>query len=165
MATKSTKDKPSEEKTNKKTSSKAKAKSNKSAFTKIKDFCLDEKTQQIFGIFLMAFSIFLIVAFVSYLQTWKQDDALVSNSVWNVLIGNNTVQNTMGRFGVLFSTLFIKKLFGLASMLFTSLFFLYGFRLTFGKTLFRINIGKASRFGLLSILWISVLVWLYFRYF
>ncbi len=114
----------------------------------------DEKFQRITGLFFLLFAFYLSVAFISYALSWKQDDNLFSSGILNVL-GNNDVaaENWMGKFGAIFSYLFIKKWFGWASILFIFLFLISGLKLFVNASL--LPIGKSFRYSFFALIWIS----------
>lgn len=115
----------------------------------------DEKFQRITGLFFLLFAFYLSVAFISYALSWKQDDNLFSSGILNVL-GNNKVvaENWMGKFGAIFSFIFIKKWFGVASVLFIFLFLIAGLKLFVNATL--LPIGKSFRYSFFALIWVSV---------
>jgi S-DNA-T family DNA segregation ATPase FtsK/SpoIIIE len=121
----------------------------------IKGFVKNEKTHKITGLFLILFSFYLLIAFTSYLFSWKTDDNLFSLSIGSALIDDKLVsENWMGKFGAFFSYIFIKRSFGISSYLFILIFFLIGLKLFLNTTL--IPIGKTIRYSAFSIIWISI---------
>jgi len=111
------------------------------------------KARKIVGLFLLILSIYFLIAFISYLFTWKEDQSYVSaaNGGWHTLfktreelevagIDQPAVQNWMGKFGALLAHQFIYKWFGVASFLFVAILFLTGYRM-----LFRIRILSTWR--------------------
>ncbi|RLD50903.1 MAG: hypothetical protein DRJ05_19020, partial [Bacteroidetes bacterium] len=88
------------------------AKSKKSVFL----FLKNEKFQKITGLFLILFSFILAISLVSWIFTWWMDDA--SRDV--------SAHNWIGSSGRAISNFFVGNLFGLSSILFAMLFFIYG---------------------------------------
>src|SRR5829696_10576960 len=94
-----------EEKTPKEKSSKvssAKLKTDKEEKVDLKKLARDERTWKIIGTVSLLISIFLFIAFVSYLFTWKEDQSQVMNKGVAFLFDNdeeNTVTNLLGRLG------------------------------------------------------------------
>ncbi|MEX1002628.1 MAG: DNA translocase FtsK 4TM domain-containing protein [Crocinitomicaceae bacterium] len=95
------------------------------------------------GAFFLLFSFYLLLAFISYLFTWKEDQNLVMNqelggflfSGEELLVGNH-----LGKFGAWISHQFIYEWFGLSSFLFPLMFIVLGIYL-----LFRIKILPLGR--------------------
>lgn len=118
---------------------------------KIKSIYQNEKLAQAVGLFLLVFSVFLLLAFTSSLFTWEVDQNLINN-YWN----NPEIQaeNWMGKFGAYFAHQFIFNGFGVASFLFTLILFIVGFRILFKVAL--LPIKKMIAYTLFSIVWISV---------
>ncbi len=94
-------------------------------------FIHNEKFIRISGIFCILFSVFLLVAFVSFFFAWWVDFDKMSNANVGELIFNThiSVGNWGGRLGALLSYFFIEKLFGIASFGFVLIFFVFGFHL------------------------------------
>lgn len=125
-------------------------------------FLKNEKTHKITGLFLILLSFYLLIAFTSYLFSWKSDDNIFSISIGNALIDDKIVsENWMGKFGAFFSYLFIKRSFGISSYLFILIFFLIGLKLFLNTTL--IPIGKTIRYSVFAILWLSVTLSFFMR--
>ena len=120
-------------------------------------FLKDERTHKVMGIFLLSFSVYLVLAFTPYLINWfnwQTDDIFTDISFSRVLFDNTIeVHNFMGRLGAALSMLFIKNGFGIASYLIIYLIFLLGFRLTFGIHL--LSFSKALKHSLFGLVWIS----------
>ncbi len=120
---------------------------------KLKNIVQNEKLAQITGLLLLVFSVFLLLAFSSYLFTWKADQNLIINH-WN----NPEIQaeNWLGKLGAYAAHQFIFNAFGVASFLFCFLFFIVGF-----KALFKIKLvpfNKAFAYSLFTIVWLSVVL-------
>lgn len=78
----------------------------------------DERLPKIFGVILILTSIYLAIAFVSYLYTWKLDQDKVLKFSWGMLMqGDLSVQNWLGRLGAIISNMFFYWGFGLPSMI------------------------------------------------
>ena len=58
-------------------------KKKKNRFNKLKSFLQDERFQKTSGLFLVLFSLYLFLAFTSYLFTWKNDQSII-DGVGNV---------------------------------------------------------------------------------
>ncbi|MFC2100449.1 DNA translocase FtsK [Bacteroidota bacterium] len=126
-------------------------------------FFTSEKTHWIFGLFLSLFSIYLLIVFVSYFFTWWKDyDIIHNSSFWQIIFSKDiSISNVGGRFGVAISNLFITKMFGISSFLFVFLFFNSGIKLFLKIRL--VPIGKAFRYSIFIILWLSVAFGYFFK--
>jgi len=114
-----------------------------------------EKFQKVTGLFLLLFAIFLLIAFVSYLFTWKTDDNIFANSIWKVLSDNSLQsENWMGKIGAVFSFLFIKNWFGIGSVLFVFWLIVLGSKMLFNLQIF--PLAKSTLYTLFGLFWISV---------
>ncbi len=96
-------------------------------------FIKNERFQKIFGLTLLLFSVYLVIAFTSYCFTWESDQAKV---IGNLFSPQTKVDNWLGKFGALLSHIFLYKWFGISSYLIAFLGFITGLRITF-------NIGPA----------------------
>src|SRR5690606_17164293 len=125
------------------------------------------KIAKILGLFLLLLSIYFLVAFVSYLFTWQEDQSYVasSNGGWSNLfktqeelmeqgIENPVVENWLGKFGALLSHQFIYKWFGIASFIFLFIFFAVGYRLLFRVRIF--SLVKSLGYSFFFLIFISV---------
>ncbi|MCB0801644.1 MAG: DNA translocase FtsK [Flavobacteriales bacterium] len=152
---------PKAEKSTKKKKEKS-LKSNKISkpFKKVISFFKNEKTHQISGLFFILFSAYLLIAFTSFIFTWKIDQSKVELGLWEYLFNSDIlVENWLGKIGAYLSHLFITDWFGISSFIFVGLFFLFGFRI-----LFKINLlppKKTIKTSAFIILWSS----LFFGYF
>jgi S-DNA-T family DNA segregation ATPase FtsK/SpoIIIE len=116
----------------------------------------DSRPSRILGLGLILGSIYLLLAFSSYLISWTKDQSIVQNVRWNFIFpySNYQVHNWMGLWGAMLSHFFIFKGFGIASFIFIFLFFLVGFRLLFKESL--VHIGKAFAYSLAGLVYFSV---------
>jgi DNA segregation ATPase FtsK/SpoIIIE, S-DNA-T family len=131
-----------------------KKKTNGGKYQNIVDFFLNDKVHQVFGAFLIAYALFSLTSCVSYLYYWRYDDNLINNSMRDILFSNElVVKNWMSKLGALNAHLFIKKGFGVASLIFPFLFFIYGLKLLFNIRF--LPIARTSRILLIAILWLS----------
>ena len=82
----------------------------------------DERTGKIFGALSLLASIYLLIAFVSYLFTWSQDQDKVMKFSFGLLAQSDlTVENWLGRLGAIISNAFFYWGFGVASFCFVFL--------------------------------------------
>lgn len=85
-----------------------------------------EQYKSIFGLLLMGTSIFMGLAFTSFLFTWKEDLSF-ADSAMNL----GEIQNWMGYLGFLVAKKFIFDWFGVASFIFLPFIFLQGYKYGF----------------------------------
>lgn len=105
----------------------------------LKKLAQDERTWKIIGTVSLLISVFLFLAFVSFLFTWDEDYSQVRKPSF-LFDGNtdNNVSNLLGRLGAYVSYHLIDQGFGLASFLFCTFFFIVGINLLFSKKIFSI---------------------------
>ena len=100
----------------------------------------DERFQKIMGGFFMMFSFYLLIAFVSYLFTWQNDQDKIDHAgIFSFLNADVKVENWLGKLGAILSHQFIGRWFGVASFLFVLNFFLIGFKGVTGTALLPIK--------------------------
>jgi S-DNA-T family DNA segregation ATPase FtsK/SpoIIIE len=143
-----------ETKKSKKASSKKKSKRN-NPFKKINTFFTNlfnnEKLSKSIGLFILISSTFLLLAFSSFLFTWKIDQNIINNH-WSD--PNIQVENWSGKIGAYISHQFIFNGFGITSFLIVFVAFILGFRILFKTNL--LPLGKTFRYSIFSIVWISI---------
>jgi S-DNA-T family DNA segregation ATPase FtsK/SpoIIIE len=108
------------------------------------------QAQTILGLFLMLFSLFLCIAFISFFFSWQEDQSGLQK------LADKTIEskNLLGKIGASLSHFFIYKGFGLAAFTIAFQFFISGFYILIQKKISRIIISW--NWGLLIMLWISV---------
>lgn len=100
-------------------------KKNSGAF--FKNWKKDDRIIKISGMIALMASIYLAVAFVSYLYTWKIDQDKVLKFSWGILFESElSVANWLGRLGAVISNLFFYWGFGLPSLFFIAVLFRVG---------------------------------------
>lgn len=125
------------------------------------------KALKIIGLFLLLLSGLFLVAFLSYLFTWKADQSYIaaSNGGWATLWETNqelldesgeipVVENKLGKFGALLANQFIYNWFGVSSFLFVLILFVTGYKLLYKRSL--LPVWKTTLYALLAILILSV---------
>lgn len=118
-------------------------------------FLADERFHQIAGLFLILVSVFLTIAFISYLFTWRTDLDKVQSGWLNLYLNKDVkVDNWLGKTGAIVSNSFIYGGFGISSFLFILIAFLSGFKLVFKETL--LPFGKTIRYSVFGLLFISI---------
>lgn len=119
-------------------------------------FLQDERFKKIVGGLLLLFSLYSLIAFTSYVLTWKADQDKVDGVNWfNFIFRSNEIQveNWLGKLGALISHLFIHRWFGIASFIFILNFFVFGFKAITDITL--LPIKKMLKLSVLGLLLIS----------
>jgi len=99
----------------------------------------DKRFGVMVGLLLMLMGIIMFLSFFSYFFTGQADQSIVE-SLWsghNSRVPRGKLENLMGFLGAVISYLFIYKWFGIASFLFIPWIFNIGYKLVFGKSLFR----------------------------
>ena len=137
---------------------KKKTKSSGGFFGSISNFLVNEKFHKVLGIVFILFSIFLLLSFISYFFTWKQDQSIVDNlGTWfsDKSMPKKHAQNLLGLIGALLSDSFIKHGFGITSFFFVLIFFITGFKLFIQKAL--LSIKKTYIYSFIGIIWFSAL--------
>lgn len=117
----------------------------------------DQRYRKIFGLLLIVISLYLFLAFSSYLFSWKTDDDLLNGKALNLeLLTDNSIrtENMMGRLGAVTAHLFIKKWFGVSAFLFSLVFFVLGFRLSARRNI--LPVWKTIRYSFFGMIWFSV---------
>jgi S-DNA-T family DNA segregation ATPase FtsK/SpoIIIE len=118
-----------------------------------------ERRLRVWGLFFSLLAIYLLLAFTSYLQTWKSDysytDTVVKHfSLDTFRSGDIHCENWMGKTGALVSYIFITNWFGIASFLFAVILISWGL-----KWLLRLNFlppWKTMEYSFFGIIWIPV---------
>lgn len=113
-------------------------------------FLKKRQTQTIFGFFLILFSLFLCIAFISFFFSWQEDQSAL-NQFTNKTI---TSKNLLGKVGASLSHFFIYDGFGLAAFIITYQIFLSGFFILIKKKISKIIISW--NWNLFAMLWLSV---------
>ena len=122
----------------------------------------DERFPKVAGVILIMAAIYLAIAFVSYLYTWKMDQDKVLKFSWGMLLqGDLNVQNWLGRLGAIISNMFFYWGFGLPSMIVVVLLIKLGLDLVRRRSLIPFMIF--SRNSLVIMAFFSLLLEFAFR--
>lgn len=122
----------------------------------LKQLAKDERTWKIMGLTFLLISIFLVISFVSYFFSWRQDFVQVSRGPQILFDTDTSVNNAMGKSGALISHLFIYKLFGVASILICTFFFVVGINLMWRRKVF--SIWRNLKYVTLGMLVVSTIL-------
>lgn len=121
----------------------------------IKELLQDERTHKIAGSICLLVSTILFISFTSYLFTWQDDQDIVFRSGTGLFWGEDVqVENLMGTFGAFISHFFFYEVFGLASFLICSFFFVLGINLFMGRIVF--SLRKNLKYVILGLPLISL---------
>ena len=111
----------------------------KEAEVTVTEVVKDERTAKIAGSISLLFTLFLFIAFTSYLFTWQEDQDKVQQFGIRIFATNDVrVTNLLGVLGAYCAHTFWYNGFGLASYLFCTFFFVLGVNLLFGKKVFKL---------------------------
>ncbi len=106
----------------------------------VQEVVKDERTWKILGSVSLLMSIFLFLAFASYLFTWQEDqDKVHQFGVKIFAIDDIKVSNLLGVLGAYTAHIIFYKGFGLASFLICTFFFALGVNLLFEKKVFNLQ--------------------------
>ncbi|MDX1685836.1 MAG: DNA translocase FtsK, partial [Saprospiraceae bacterium] len=88
----------------------------------------DDRVIKIAGLVAILLAIYLSIAFISYLYTWRIDQDKVLRFSWGILLESDlSVANWLGRLGAVVSNLFFYWGFGLPSLFIIAILFRLGF--------------------------------------
>ena len=123
---------------------------NHSGTNSVVAFFKNRQLQTVIGSFLILFSLFLFVAFISFFFHWQQDLSII-NEFTN---SNAKGENLLGKVGAILSNLFIYKGVGIGAFIIPYLLFISGLFWMFRTKLSKVI--SSYNWGLLSMLWISI---------
>src|SRR5688572_11378928 len=122
---------------------------------RVKDLVKDERTHKIAGTVALLVSLFLFIAFASYLVTWKEDQDKVFRGIAVLFPGEDIkTANLLGNIGAYISHQFFYNGFGVASFFFCTLFFVIGINAVFGKRIF--SIWRNVRYVIVGVVFFSI---------
>lgn len=137
--------------------------SDKTSVIKFRELLNDDRTLKVIGVILLLVSVYLFLAFTSYLFTWKDDQSQIFNLSYRILLDNNSkVQNILGRLGAYISHLFFFKGTGFASYLICYLLFAFGVNLVVDKKVFRL--WRTLRYVIFGLLFFSIFLSFVFHF-
>ena len=113
-------------------------------------FFKSKQAQTIFGVFLMSFSVFLCIAFLSFFFKGQEDQSTIHHLTNRAVKSNNL----LGKFGANLSHFFIYRGFGIAGFILAVQLFLSGLYILFKKKLSKIIISW--NYGLIAMVLVSV---------
>jgi len=114
----------------------------------------DRRLHLSLGFLLLFLSIYLAIAFISYIFTGKSDQSVVDSFLQTGLReAGKEIENWLGLLGAVVSHFIIFKWFGLAAFLIIPILFLIGYKIVFKKEIF--DIKSFSKFSIFLIFWLS----------
>ena len=120
-------------------------------------FHKDPRLKLALGFFLMIVGLYLFLAMLSYLFTWRADESVVQavreTSLWE---SGQDVANWLGLYGAVISHYMIFRWFGIAAFFIPPVLFFVGFKIVFDKELLRLT--SFTVFSVFSGLWLSLLL-------
>jgi DNA segregation ATPase FtsK/SpoIIIE, S-DNA-T family len=120
-------------------------------------FFKDPRFKLATGFFLMIVGIYLFLALLSYLFTWRADESVVQAvSDSSLLESGQEAENWLGLYGAVISHYVIFRWFGIAAFFLPPLLFIVGFKSVFGRELLRIF--SFTIFSIFTGLWLSLLL-------
>ena len=126
----------------------------KEADVVVSEVVKDERTMKILGSLALLTSLFLFVAFTSYLFTWQEDQDMVQ--LWRTQLfslQDVKANNLLGYIGAFVAYQMMFNGFGIAAYLFCTFFFVLGVNLFFTKPIF--SLWRNVRYVLLGLLVLS----------
>jgi len=113
-------------------------------------FLKTRQAQTILGTFLILFSAFLCIAFISFFFNWQEDHSTLTKLADRTV----TSKNLLGKIGANLSHFFIYKSFGIGAFIIAFQVFLTGVNILIKKKLSKIVISW--NWALIAMLWVSI---------
>ncbi len=120
--------------------------------SRIVGFFKSKQTHLVFGIFLVLFSIFLLISFASFLMVWESDQSQLRVFTDRLV----ETKNLLGKAGAYISHFFIYKGFGLAAFIIPILLFFSGLYILFNISFKAMR--KAWFWGVITMIWASLAI-------
>ncbi|WP_181305631.1 DNA translocase FtsK [Rufibacter sp. XAAS-G3-1] len=116
------------------------------------NFLKDRRLQLFIGFFFLLSSLYLTIAFVSFLFTGTADQSIVESvTTDDVKAAGLESENWLGLFGAWISDYFINRWFGIASFFFIPVVFYVGYKIVFRRT--SITLSSVVTLCLFGLLW------------
>ncbi|KAA3439484.1 DNA translocase FtsK [Rufibacter hautae] len=116
------------------------------------NFLKDRRLQLFIGFFFLLSSLYLTIAFVSFLFTGTADQSIVESvTPEDVKAAGLESENWLGLFGAWISDYFINRWFGVASFFFVPVVFYIGYKIVFRRT--SITLSSVVTLCLFGLLW------------
>jgi S-DNA-T family DNA segregation ATPase FtsK/SpoIIIE len=131
-----------------------KSSSLKDSFASVIRLLRNERFHKIAGLTLLLLSVYLVIAFTSFLFTWKVDQDKVAGPAATLFLTDVQVSNWLGKLGAVVAHQFIHRWFGIAAFLFPVMSFVAGCRILFGVRI--LPLRKTFAYSFFGLIWISV---------
>ena len=117
---------------------------------------------KVLGGLTLLFSVFVFLASISYLFTWRSDQSILNSGISDFIFDfrNLVPQNFMGKLGAFLAHFFIYNGFGIGAFFIYPIFFIIGFNLYFNSK-FRIRPKTTSKL-MVTAIWVSLVCALLF---
>lgn len=125
-----------------------------SLFSGLEERFVTERSVKLTGACLLLISLYLFIAFISFIFTWKYDQDKVMTSWIDLFFSEIKVDNWLGKLGAIVSHKFIHSGFGIASFVFPAILFIAGFKLLFKITL--LSLTTALKHSFFILIWGSL---------
>ena len=122
----------------------------------LKELAKDERTWKIAGTTFLLISVFLIISFISYFFTWRQDYTQISRGSEILWDPDVKILNLLGKLGALTAHYFIYRLFGVAAVLICTFFFVVGVNLLWRRSVF--SVWRNLKYVTLGMLVVSAIL-------
>ncbi|WP_018625987.1 FtsK/SpoIIIE family DNA translocase [Niabella aurantiaca] len=122
----------------------------------LKALARDERTWKIAGTTFLLISVFLIISFISYFFTWRQDFTQISRGSEILWDPDIKMMNLLGKLGGLSAHYFIYRLFGIAAVLISTFFFVVGVNLLWRRRVF--SVWRNLKYVTLGMLVVSAIL-------
>ncbi|MCD2425647.1 DNA translocase FtsK [Niabella pedocola] len=122
----------------------------------LRELAKDERTWKIAGTTFLLVSVFLIISFISYFFTWRQDFTQISRGSDILWDPDVKVLNLLGKLGALTAHYFIYRLFGVAAILICTFFFVVGVNLLWRRRVF--SVWRNLKYVTLGMLVVSAIL-------
>jgi S-DNA-T family DNA segregation ATPase FtsK/SpoIIIE len=119
-------------------------------------FMRDPRVQKIMGIFTVLFSVFTLLACISFLFSGEHDQRLVLGQYDDQLHPNEHYSNWMGKIGAHVAWFFMNKYFGVGAIFFPLIIFAIGWRIWWGRDL--LPFWKTIRLSALAMLFFPLAI-------
>jgi len=135
----------------------------KSKFNSIISFLKDERLHKSIGLLFILSSFYLLIAFTSYLFTWKVDYNIIDGKSFSFVFSDDSIQitNWLGKLGAYSAHKFLKVWFGISSYIFPFVFFIIGVRILFKVKL--LPIVKSLKISVVLLVWLSICMGYFFE--
>jgi len=135
--------------------------SGESRLARLKAFFADERVHKVGGLLLVLGSAYLLVAFTSFLFTWRMDQDLIGRSWSEIFSPEVRVENWLGKLGALTADQFIYKWFGIAAFSMVLWTFLGGIKVLLDKWL--LPPMRTLGWTAMALLWLPTVLGFVFR--